>query len=558
MAYDLLIKNGTVVDGTGRARYQANIGVVGGRIAEIGPEIDSSAGRVIDASDLIVAPGFIDPHTHYDAQICWDPLLTCSSWHGVTSVVMGNCGVGIAPCRPDSHEIVTWDLVNVEGIPFDVLSQGIKWDWVSFPQFMQAAERRGSGVNLAFLAPLTPFRHFVMGEESMERAARGDELGQIKALLREAMLAGAVGFSTTNTLQHVGYRGRPLACRLADMNEMAAYARILKELGRGVVEIALTRSAGILSDDEYKFLEMLLAESGRQVTWLSARSEETLQKAAPLRERGAVSQLRCTPTVFEFNLRSPALLMPAMSPVWTKVFNLPVEEQKQLYASEEFRSAFREDLKRPRAGRLEWTRVIIDQTVAPSLKAYEGKSVADAAVQRREDPLDTFLNVAIEDELQTWFVLTFNEEERIGRFVADPRLLIGLSDGGAHVDQHCDANYPTYLLGTWSRDKQLLSLEHAVKRLTSEPAALFGLADRGHLAPGMAADFAIFDYSTINSAPRQHAVHDLPGGGLRFVTAAHGIEYTIVNGEVLYHDQKHTGALRGAVLLYRNGSGHPG
>src|SRR6516165_4132924 len=230
MAYDLLIKNGTIVDGTGAPPRHGDIAIEGGTIAEVGT-VDGSARQTIDASDLIVAPGFIDPHTHYDAQICWDPLLSCSSWHGVTSVVMGNCGVGIAPCRPDLHEVVTWDLVNVEGIPFEVLSRGINWGWVSFPEFMQAAAQRHSGVNLAFLAPLTPFRHFVMGEESMERAATAGELAQIKTLLREALIAGAVGFSTTNTLQHVGYRGLPLACRLADTNEMTAYAGVLNELG---------------------------------------------------------------------------------------------------------------------------------------------------------------------------------------------------------------------------------------------------------------------------------------------------------------------------------------
>ena len=177
-----------------------------------------------------------------------------------------------------------------------------------------------------------------------------------------------------------------------------------------------------------------------------------------------------------------------------------------MYASEEFRTAFRQDLETPRGGRLDWKRFIIDHVAAPSLKATEGRSLADVALERGEEPLDSFLNLAIEDELQTWFVLTFAEEERIARFVADPRLIIGLSDGGAHVDQHCDAGYPTYLIGTWSRDKQLLNLEHAVKRLTSEPADLFGIADRGRLAPGMAADVTIFDYNTINSAPRQHAL----------------------------------------------------
>jgi len=472
MAYDLLIKNGTVLDGTGRPRFQADIAVTDRRIMEIG-KLNSTAKKMIDASGLVVAPGFIDPHTHYDAQICWDPVASCSSWHGVTSVVMGNCGVGIAPCRPESHEIVTWDLVNVEGIPFEVLSQGISWDWSSFPEFMQAAQRRRSGVNLAFLAPLTPFRHFVMGEESMERAANPAELEQIKGLLREALTAGAVGFSTTNTLQHVGYRGRPLACRLADTNELKAYANLLKQLRRGVIEIALTRNAGLLSDEEYQLLDQLLTESGRPVTWLSARSEETLRKAEPLIKRGGICQLRCTPTVFEFNLHSPALLMPALSPTWTKVYNLPVEAQKVLYASDEFRRSFGADLKTPRAGRLDWRRVTISQVVSPRLKSLEGKSVAEVAQQRVEEPLDSFLNIAIEDDLQTWFVITFAEEERISRFVADSRLMIGLSDGGAHVAVHCDANCPTYLIGTWSRDKQLLGLEQAVKRLTSEPSQLF-------------------------------------------------------------------------------------
>jgi N-acyl-D-aspartate/D-glutamate deacylase len=551
MAYDLLIEKGTVVDGTGRAGYQADIGVIDGRIVEIG-KIKGGAKRVIDASDLIVAPGFIDPHTHYDAQICWDPLVSCSSWHGITTVVMGNCGVGIAPCKPDAREIVTWDLVNVEGVSFEALSRGISWDWVSFADFMNAAGKRHSGVNLGFLAPLTPFRHFVMGEDSMERAARPQEMAEIRSLLRDAIMAGAVGFSTTNTLQHVGYKGRPLACRLASTDELRAYAGVLKELGRGVVEIALTRNTGVLADDEYELLDLLLTESGRPVTWLSVRSEESLRKVEPLTRRGGICQLRCTPTVFEFNLRSPALVMAALSATWTKVFNLTVEAQKKIYSDAGFRRAFREDLSKPRASRLDWRRFVFDNVVSSALKHYQGRSVAEVADERREDPLDTFLNLAVADNLETWFVLTFAEEDRIARFVADSRLMIGLSDGGAHLDQHCDAGYPTYLIGTWSRDKQLLSLEHAVKRLTSEPADLFGIADRGRLGAGMAADFAIFDYNTVNSAPRQQAVHDLPGGGLRFVTAAQGIQYTIVNGEVLYAHQEHTGALPGMVI--RSGS----
>src|SRR5580704_16083919 len=189
MSYDIVIKNGTIFDGTGRAGYRADLAVSQGKIVKIG-KVSDGAAKTIDASDLIVSPGFIDPHTHYDGQICWDPLVTASSWHGVTSVVMGNCGVGLAPCKPESREIATWDLVNVEAIPFEVLNRGLTWDWETFPQFMDAADRRGSGINLGFLAPLTPFRHYVMGEESMERAATPDETARIRALIKEAVAAG--------------------------------------------------------------------------------------------------------------------------------------------------------------------------------------------------------------------------------------------------------------------------------------------------------------------------------------------------------------------------------
>src|SRR5260221_217484 len=271
MSYDLIIKNGTVIDGTGAFRRRADVAVKDGKVAEIG-KVTDGAKETIDASDLIVTPGFVDPHTHYDAQICWDPLLSCTSWHGVTSVVMGNCGVGIAPCKPEVHEVAAWDLVNVEAIPFDALSKGITRDWLSFPEFMDAAERRGVGINVAFLPPSTPFRHFGMGEESMERAATPNEPQRIAALLHEAMAAGAMGFSTPPLAQHIGFRGQPLACRLASRDELKACSNVLKELGKGAIEIALTRRVGQVLDDEYQLLDFLLAESARPVTWLAMAS----------------------------------------------------------------------------------------------------------------------------------------------------------------------------------------------------------------------------------------------------------------------------------------------
>jgi N-acyl-D-amino-acid deacylase len=304
MAYDLLIKNGTVVDGTGAARVRADVAIAGDCIAEIG-KISEGANRVIDASDLIVSPGFIDPHTHYDAQICWDPLISCTSWHGITSVVMGNCGVGVAPCKPESREIAAWDLTNVEAIPYESLNKGITWDWETFPQFLDAAQRRGTAINLGFLAPLTPFRHYVMGKESMERAATAEETNKVAALLSEAMAAGAMGFSTTTLKQHIGFHGTPLACRLASKDELKAYANVLKQHRKGSIEVALTKKIATVSEDEYQLLDMLLSESERPVTWLAMastprhpeRAQQTLERCEPLIKRGGIPQVLCKPFV---------------------------------------------------------------------------------------------------------------------------------------------------------------------------------------------------------------------------------------------------------------------
>src|SRR5581483_9418232 len=406
---------------------------------------------------------------------------------------------------------------------FEVLNRGVTWDWVSFPEFMDAAARRGLAINAGCFAPLTPFRHFVMGEESMERAARPPEMAQIRALLREALAAGAFGFSTTNTLQHTGYKGRPLACRLASTEELRTYAGVLKELGKGVIEIALTRTRGQISDEEWAMVEMLLSESGRRVTWLSVDGEEMLRKVEPLVARGAIPQIRCTPTLFEFTLRSPGLVFPSIAPSWTRVFNQPPEVQKQIYADPAFRNEFRERLASPRGSIINWERFEFGRAQNPRFSSLEGKSIAAIAAQRGADCVDAFLDLGIEDDLGSWFTM-IQDVSRMAPFIADPRVMIALSDGGAHVDQHCDAGYPTYLLGTWSRQKQVIGLEAAVKRLTSEPAAFLGIRDRGRLAPGLAADIAIFDYQKVGSAARQEMRKDLPGGALRFVMGATGVE----------------------------------
>src|SRR5262245_38960175 len=555
MSLDLLVKNGTVVDGTGALPFRADVAVARGRIVAIG-KVTDSARKVIDATDLMVAPGFIDPHTHYDAQICWDPLVSSSSWHGVTTVVMGNCGVGLAPCKPEVREITTWDLVNVEAIPFEVLSKGVTWDWESFPQFMAAAQKRGVGINVGFLAPLTPFRHFVMGEESMDRAATANEITQIAALLREALAAGALGWTTTTIPQHIGYQGRPLGCRQASREEFIAYANVLKELGRGAIELALTETIGVLSEREYELLDLLLSESGRPVTWLALLSRDdqpeacrrTLQQAEPLIRRGGIPQVTCRPLSGQLDLRKPFIF--ANMPSWGPVFNQPAEVQLQLYHDAAFRQAFRKELETPRVFSGRWDRVEVKEVSNPALKALQGKTVAEIAQARGKDGVDTFLDLAIEDDLNLQYtVAVFNtDEQQICELITDARTMIGLSDGGAHVDMICDAGYPTYLLGTWVRDQQVMTLERAVQRLTAEPADFFGLHDRGRLTPGMAADLVLFDYDTIGSGKRPQMRYDLPGGGRRLVMPAQGVHSTIVNGVVLYEDGQHTGALPGQVV----------
>jgi N-acyl-D-amino-acid deacylase len=553
--HDLLIKNGLVIDGTGAPGRHADVAVTGGRITEIG-SISETAKKKIDASDLVVAPGFIDPHTHYDAQICWDGALTPSSWHGVTSVVMGNCGVGIAPCRPEAREIAMRDLVNVEAIPFEVLQAGITWDWESFPQYMEAAARRGPALNLAFLAPLTPLRHYVMGEASMDRAASASETCQIANLLGEALDAGAFGFSSTLLNQHMGYQGRPLACRNASREELKAYCNALKERGKGAIEIAMTRQIGVMDDPELDLLDFMLAESGRPITFIAMFDRDdmpealrtSLERARPMIERGARPQTSPLPLTREINMRNPFSF--AAFPSWKRVFeDKSKEAQAAVYRDVNFRNQFREDLKRP-ASFGNWARIRVHEVKNLSLKQFENRSVAEIAEAQGKDGVDAFLDLTLADDLQNEFTMqSFNTRvDRMTELLNDPSILIGLGDGGAHLDMLCDSGYPTYVLGTWVRDRKALSLVEAVRRMTSDPADLFGIRDRGRLKPGLAADVAIFDPATVGSAGRPERRYDLPGGAKRMVMRSKGVEYTLVNGAITWENGSLTGASAGQVL----------
>ena len=555
MTCDILIRDATLVDGTGAPARRADVGIAGGKVVEVG-RVTAAARRRIDAKDLVVAPGFIDPHTHYDAQICWDGATTPSSWHGVTTVVMGNCGVGIAPCRPQTREIAMRDLVNVEAIPFEVLDAGITWDWESFPEYMDAAARRNPALNLAFLAPLTPFRHYVMGEDSMQRSADAAEIGRIAALLGEAMDAGAFGWSSTLLNQHMGYGGRPLACRNASREELKAYCNVLRSRGKGAIEIAMTKQIGVMDDPELELLDFMLEESGRPITFIAMFDRDdiseavrtSLRKAAPMIRRGARPQTSPLPLTREINMRNPFSF--AGFPAWKRVFeDKSKEAQAAVYRDAAFRNRFREDLKKP-AGFGNWARITVHEVKNPQLKHLEGKTVAEVAAERGVDGVDALLDITLADDLENEFTMqSFNTRaDRMAELLNDPSVLLGLGDGGAHLDMLCDSGYPTYVLGTWVRERKVLTLEEAVRRMTSDPADFFGIRDRGRIQPGMAADLVLFDPATVGSVGRPERRYDLPGGAKRMVMRSQGIEMTLVNGAVTWENGALSGAAAGKVL----------
>ena len=556
MSYDLLIKNGTVVDGTGVPGLLADVAVKNGLIAEIGKPAGEAL-QVIDAGGQIVCPGFIDPHTHYDPQISWDKVLSSSTQHGVTTVVMGNCGVGVAPCRPADHDLLRQDLVTVEGMSAEVLAAGIAWDWESFPEYMDAAERRGSGPNLVFMVPLAPARTYVMGLEAPDRAATQDETRAIVRLLEASIEAGAWGWSTTAIGSHIGFHGKPLSARAASRDELAAYAQVLKRAKRGVIELALTKRFATLAEDEMDLLKHLLDHSERPVTWLSLHNltekpnaiPEILAKADSLIRRRGLPQILTRPLIAELTLKSPFNF--AEIAAAKGIFNQPVERQMSLYADRGFRDAFREELKLGRKFTNQAQNVGVFKVADPLNQRYEGRTIGDIAAERNADPLDCLFDFALAEKLETKFILprANTNPERIPDLLRESdRTLIGLSDGGAHVDMFCEAGYTTYMLAHWVREKKALTLEHAVKRMTSEPADFFAITDRGRLKRGLAADIVVFDPVTVNSPTRGTMVYDLPAGGGRLVAEAAGVSKVIVNGTPLFANGTHTGQFPGQVL----------
>lgn len=552
--YDLVIQNARICDGTGAPSYMGTLAVQDARIAYVGQENGLDARRRVDAEGLVLAPGFIDPHTHYDAQIAWDPLLTSSPWHGVTTVVMGNCGVGVAPVKPETRDVLLHDLVNVEAIPYDVMQAGIDWQWESYGEYLDAIDRRGLGINVAGLVAFTPLRHYVMGEASFERQATEDEIATMQALLREAMAHGAFGFTTTTGKTHVGYGGRPLACRNAGQAELMGLCHALRDVGRGAIEVALNSGGTrLIDDDDLNLLRMLTQESTRPLTWLAlfARPgdpdfhQQTIDKLGDLIHR-AVPQVTPRPLITQTDLRNPFLFAPY--PSWKAAFNRPLAEQMALYQSPDFRAAFLHDMKGYERHHL-WRRMSVLEVDNPQLEAYCGRNLQDIADDEGKRALDVYLDIGLADNLRTRFQIeAFNfDQEGVQRLVTEDRFMIGLSDGGAHVDLLCDVGYATALLEIWVRKQQVLPVEKAVQKLTSVPASLFGISDRGILAEGKVADLVLFDPDRVASK-KPEFTDDFPLNGRRLIARAEGIEATFVAGVQLYDNGTHSGVLPGRIL----------
>jgi N-acyl-D-aspartate/D-glutamate deacylase len=534
MDLDVRITGGTLIDGTGAPARSGDVGLKDGRIAALG-DVPGRAAETIEARGCVVAPGFIDIHTHYDAQILWDRMLTISPWHGVTTVVMGNCGFGVAPTRPAHRGLVLRTLEKVEGMSLASLEAGCGNDWPfeTFPQYLDAIERRGAAINVAALVGHTPVRMYVMGEEAAERPATSAEVARMRAIVGEAVAAGAIGFATSRAPTHVGYAGKPVPSRVADLDEIRALAGALGDVGQGVVQA--TAGPGLFFEE----FGTIARETGRTVTWtallagmlgpgshrmLLEQGERLVQQGLPV-----VPQVACRPLNFEFDLAEPFIF--ESMPVFQPISAADRAGKLRLYRDPAFRARVKDALSGGFAGPFTtgWERTVI--TWYPPDRTIEERRFDEVARERALDPVDLLFDLGLASDLAARFrmaVVNYDEEE-VAELLQHPTTILGLSDAGAHASQLCDACFSTHLLGRWVRERGTLTLERAVHMLTGRPAEVMGITDRGRLASGLAADVTVFDPTRVG-AGRLRRVRDLPAGADRLVADALGIEAVIVNG----------------------------
>lgn len=561
MTYDLLLKNGVVIDGSGGARYSADIGVSNGIIAAIG-RLNESATQVIDAEGHVVTPGFVDGHTHMDAQIFWDPIGSCSCYHGVTTAVMGNCGFTLAPCKEAQADLVFRNLERAEDISRDAMLSGIKWTWETFPEYLDTIDALPKGINYAGYIGHSALRTYVMGERAFDEAATEDEVKAMCAQVREAVTAGAIGFSTSRTRNHITTDERPVASRLAEWDEVRAIVNAMGETGKGIFEIAGEtpgRDPARIRDYHNR-LKDLAVESGVVQTWgmFSVRAApdywrpyfDLLDETARAGGRMfAQVHSRALNLMLSFEAHTPF----DDWDVWRDVRALPLEEQKAKLRNPELKSKLIEVASRKYSGprvvgaearppKWEWVYPMTDMS-------YEGPSMAQLAAERGISPVELMIDLALEHDFKIFFrqPLANEDQSHVLEMMQHPRSAVTFSDSGAHVAQIMDSSLQTHLLSHWVREKEAFSLEEAVRQITFNTATFWGLHDRGLIRVGMAADLVVLDPTTVG-ARLPEVVHDLPAGGKRLKQTAVGIKHTIVNGQIMLSDNEPTGAAPGKLL----------
>ena len=555
MAYDLLIKNGRIIDGSGRPAFHGDVGVAGGKIVALG-RLDGPARRVIEADGRVVAPGFVDNHCHYDAQVLWDPLCTFSCHHGATTVIIGNCSLALAPVRAHEREKLAGMLSYVEAIPMDVLQAGVPWTWETFPEYMGAIGQR-LGVNVGTLIGHSAVRLYAMGEACSERAATEAELDVMRRVVREALEAGALGLSITRNMNHFDIGGTRIPAACAPESELFALADVLREAGTGVIQCG----GGTNPELKDKLLSRIAQACGRPVMYNTlleqarqpgrwrthlAHVEETARqgiRAIPLCNPGSI--------VNRFTMKNCQVFR--SMPTWLPILQSSDDEKLAAYRDPQTRAKLRAEVEAPLTPdstfSKRWDLMIVEEPKLAKNRSLRGQSIAAIATAQGQEPLDAFLDLAVEEQLDTLFSLgEINmDTEAVAQILGSPYAVVGLSDGGAHVQFHSNVSNPTRLLGYWVREKGIMSLELAVRRLTFDSATAFGIYDRGLLQPGMAADLVVFDPDTVRPVA-EDVVHDFPSNGWRMRELAEGIHYTVVNGEVLLEKGTHTGSHPGRVL----------
>ncbi len=562
MHYDLLIKNGTVIDGSGLPRYRADVGIIHGQIATIG-KIRSSAKEVIDAEGHVVAPGFVDGHTHMDAQVNWDPLGTCSSYHGITSVVMGNCGFSLAPCHENDKLIVMRNLEKAEDISPAAMEAGIKWTWETFPDYLDTVERLPKGINYAAYMGHSALRTYVMGERAFTDEATPADLERMKREVRDAIRAGAMGFTTSRTYNHQQPDGNPVASRLANWDEVRQLVGVMGEMNAGIFEIAgedTLNNPEALQDYTTR-LRHLAVDTGVPVTFgtFSRRYAPDFwrpyfhmadQTAAEGGRMFIQVHSRSISIILSFETQMPYDTLP----VWRDIRQLPLAEQEAALRHPEMRRKLVEAAHQqdddggigvgPAARSANYDYMFVLDTPTPPYR-----SVADIAKALGKDPVDVIIDLALEKHMKQFFYqpLTNENEDHVLEMMQHPRAVVTFSDSGAHVSQIMDSSLQTHLLSYWVRDKQAMTLEDAVRKLTFVPASHWGMAGRGLLREGYVADLVVFDPETV--APMMpEVVYDLPAGAKRLKQKATGIMATVVSGDVVLRHNEHTGALPGQLI----------